>query len=130
MPVTLRLIGEPVIVSYIANPFIGHGQFRLENHGASAVAASIDAVWLELGESRKQLSDISAFDLDHDRPANPDSLTVEAESMIRFLVGFPRLAHEPPFGESAAVRLRVHSGGVQLQAVSPIKFVRRIPDRR
>ncbi len=122
-----QLIGEAVTVSYVADPSMGHGQFRLENHGDIAVIATVESAWLELGERRLSLDRISVFDLDKDRMVNPDSFEVGAKATMKFLIGFPAISYEPPFGESSAVGLRIRVNGNELKALSPIKFVRRIP---
>jgi hypothetical protein len=126
-PSELQLIGETVTISYVADPSMGHGQFRLENHGDTAVIATVESAWLELGGRRLPLDSISMFDLDKDRMASPDSFEVGAKATMKFLIGFPAISHEPPFGESSAVGLRMRVNGNELQALSPIKFVRRIP---
>jgi hypothetical protein len=122
-----QLIGETVTVSYVADPSVGHGQFRLENQGTTAVTASVESAWLEIGVYQQPLSGVTVFDLDQDQMVNPDSFKVGAGGTMRFLVGFPVVAHEPRFGESTAVGLRLTVNGAELTALSPIKFVRRIP---
>ena len=123
----LQLIGETVTVSYVANPSMSHGQFRLENHGAGNVTAAVESVWLELGEDRQPLPVFTLFDLDQDKIRNPESLTIDAGETIRFLIGFPVIVHEPRFGESTTVGLRIKVNGTVLETQSPIRFVRRIP---
>ena len=123
----LQLIGETVTVSYVADPSVGHGQFRLENRGAVAVMAAVESAWLELGAHRQPLAGITVYDLDQERMVNPASFRIDAEATVTFLVGFPRVAHEPRFGESSAVGLRLSVNGTELQALSPIAFVRRFP---
>ncbi|MBW2690367.1 MAG: hypothetical protein JRC99_10615 [Deltaproteobacteria bacterium] len=125
-----QLIGETVTVSYVADPSFGHGRFRLENHGAVAVTAAVKSAWLELGGFRQPLDDITVFDLDQDQMVNPESFKVEAEVTMTFLIGFARFAHEPRFGESTSVNLRIGVNGTELQALSPIEFVRRFPYMR
>lgn len=122
-----QLIGETVNVSYVANPSVGHGEFRLHNSGANAVTAAVHSVWLELGGRHKPIADVTVFDLDHDQTLNPTGFTVEAGVTMRFLAGFPVVAHEPRFGEKTAVGLQLKVNGAVLQAVSPVVFVRRIP---
>jgi hypothetical protein len=129
-PADLQLIGEPVPVSYVADPSVGYGQFRLENRGHKAVTAAVQSAWLELGARQQPLSDITVFDLDQELMVNPESYKVDAKAIVRFRVGFPRFAHEPRFGESSAVGLRLSVNSAELQAKSPIEFVRRIPRSR
>lgn len=123
----LQLTGETVTVSYVADPSMGHGQFRLENQGAVAVTAAVESASLEFGGHQQPLSGITVFDLDQDQMVDPDSFKVDAGKTMRFLVGFPVVAHEPRFGESIAVGLRLTVNGAELTALSPIKFVRRFP---
>ena len=63
-PSGLRLIGEIVTVSYVADPSVGHGQFRLENHDAGSVTAVVESGWLELGGQQQPLSGMTVFDVD------------------------------------------------------------------
>ena len=122
-----QLIGETVTVSYIVDPSVGHGQFRLENYGTAAVMAAIESAWLELGAHRQPLSGITVYNLDHEQMVNPESFKVDAGATMRFLVGFPEVVYEPRFGESTGVGLRLSADGVDLQALSPVVFVRRHP---
>lgn len=121
-----RLIGEAVTVSYVADPSVGHGRFRLENHESVAVTAAVESAWLELGALRQPLAGITVFDLDQDRMVDPAGFTVDAKATLTFLVGFPRVVYEPRFGESSAVGLRLTVNGTGQQALSPLVFVRRI----
>ncbi|MCM1565354.1 MAG: hypothetical protein NC238_05295 [Dehalobacter sp.] len=121
-----QLIGEKVTISYVVDPSVSYGKFRLENHTTGTVTASVKSVWLKLDEQQEPLSNITVFDLDKDRMVNPKSFTVDAYAIMNFLVGFPRIAYEPFFGESAAVCLRLSLNGTELKALSPIEFVRRL----
>ena len=122
-----QLIGEAVTVSYVADPSVGHGQFRLENHGDVAMMAVVKLAWLELGGRQQPLAGVTVFDLDQDQMMNPENFKVGVEATVTFLLGFSKVAYEPHFGESAAVGLRLRVNGTEIQALSPIKFVRRIP---
>lgn len=122
-----QLVGEAVTVSYAADPSVGYGRFRLENHEAVAVTAAVESAWLELGALRQPLAGVTVFDLDQDRMLDPARFTIAAKATLTFLVGFPRVAHEPRFGESSAVGLRLTVNGNGQQAVSPLVFVRRVP---
>lgn len=123
----IQLIGETVTVNYVANPSVGHGQFRLENGRAVAVTAAVEVAWLEFGGSRKPLVGITVFDLEQERMVDPDGFKVGAETTMMFLIGFPKVDYAPRFGESTAVGLRLSVNGTEIQALSSIKFVRRIP---
>lgn len=123
----LQLIGETVTVSYVANPSIGHGQFRLENHGTTRVMATVKSVFLELGEHRQPLAEITVFDLNQDRMVSPEGFEVNASEKLTLMIGFPKVDHEPAFGESIAVELQLNVNSDEIQAKSPIKFERRIP---
>lgn len=122
-----HLIGETVIVSYVADPSVGHGQFRLENRGAVAVVAAVESAWLEFGAHRQPLAEVTVFDLDQEQTVNPGGFKVEARATVTFMLGFPKVAYEPRFGESSAVGVRLSVNGAELQALSPIVFQRRIP---
>lgn len=122
-----QLVGETVTVSYVADPWVGHGRFRLENHDAVAVTATVESAWLELGGRRQPLAGITVFDLEQDKMVNPTGFRIDAKATLPFLVGFPRVVHVPRFGESGAVGLRLTVNGTELQALSPIVFIRLIP---
>jgi hypothetical protein len=122
-----QLIGETVTVSYVADPSVGHGQFRLENRGVVTVTAALESARLQLGAHRQPLVGITVYDLDQEQMVNPESFKVDVGTTMRFLVGFPKVAYEPRFGESTAVELLLKVDGATLQALSPIKFVRRVP---
>lgn len=122
----LRLIGEKVTVSYVADPILGYGQFRLENKGASVTGAVTEA-WLELGGERLSLSDITLYDRPLGKMVDPRNFEVGAGETVTFFLGFPQRVYEPRFGESTSVGLRLSVNGTELQALSPIEFVRRIP---
>jgi hypothetical protein len=126
----VQLIGETVTVSYVADPSIGRGQFRLENAQTAPITASVVSAWLELGDNQRPLTGISVFDLDHDQALDPDHFEVGAESTLRFLMGFPVVAYEPRFGEATAVGLRLNVDGTELTARSLIEFIRRLPLNR
>lgn len=126
---TFQLIGETVTVNYVADPSVGYGRFRLENREAVVATAAVESVWLELGERRHLLTDITVFDLDQEQTVNPAGFEVGAGATLVFLVGFPRIAYEPPFGESVAVGLRLCVNGTELGAKSSIQLVRRIRHR-
>ena len=125
----LRLTGETVTLNYLADPSLGHGQFRLENRGESSVSASVQSAWLEFGERRQPLEGITVYDLDQEQMVDPQNFKIEAKATLRFLVGFPAVAHEPAFGESTAVGVRMRVDGAEVEAQSPIKFIRRVPRR-
>jgi hypothetical protein len=124
-----QLIGETVIISYLANPSVGHGQFRLENPGDVVMTVTVEEAWLEFGGRRQVLSSITLFDLDQEQPLNPTGFTVDKKATVTFLLGFPSVTYEPRFGEPSAVGLRLGINGIHLHALSPLKFVRRIPHR-
>ena len=44
----LQLIGETVTVSYVADPSVGHGQFRLKNDGEIAQVVTVESAWYRL----------------------------------------------------------------------------------
>lgn len=123
----ILLIGETVNVNYIADPSVGYGRFRLENHGAIAVTAAVKSAWWEIEGHRRPLTSITVFDLNQDKMVDPQSFKVDAEATMTFLVGFPRVALEPSFGESIAVGLQLNVNGAEMQALSPIELVRRFP---
>lgn len=124
---SLQLIGETVTVSYVADPAVGYGQFRLKNHGTVDVIAAVQSVWLEIGEQRQTFAEVTVFDLEQDQMVNPQAFTVHASKELAFMVGFPRVNYEPSFGELSGVGLQLKVNDDELQALSPIRFERRIP---
>jgi hypothetical protein len=125
----LQLTGETVHLSYVADPSLGHGQFRLDNRGANPVSASVQSAWLEFGERRQPLAGVTVYDLEQERMVDPQNFKAEAKAIMSFLVGFPAVAHEPEFGESTSVGLRLRVNGADLEALSPVMFMRRVPKR-
>lgn len=122
-----RLAGETVTVSYVADPAIGRGEFRLTNGAESARTAAVLSAWLESGDGRQPLAGVSVFDLDREQGLPPEGFEVGARATLSFALGFPRVAREPRFGESLAVAVKLSVNGTELEARSPIKFIRRIP---
>jgi hypothetical protein len=122
-----RLLGEPVTVSYVADPCVSYGRFCLENQGDATVTATVQSSWLEFEKDRLPLTMITVFDVGQDRMVDPSEFRVGAAATMVFLVGFPRTPHEPQSGEHAAVGLRLSVDGSELEALSPIEFVRRFP---
>jgi len=122
-----HLAGQTVTVNYTADPKFGHGQFQLDNPTSTVLRASVDAAWLELGERRQTLEHVTLYDLDHETSVNPSGFQVEPQAVMNFLIGFPVIAHEPQFGQFTAVGLRLRMDDFKQEALSPIKFIRRIP---
>ncbi len=125
----VELTGEAVTVSGVADPAVSYGQFRLENHGQASEIASLGAVWLEVGERRQPLAQVTLFDVSHDQELEPGHFEIEPGTTINFLVGFPKVAYEARAGEFT-VCLELHVGGADLEARSPVTFVQRIPRGR
>lgn len=123
----LRLAGETVEISYVADPVIGHGQFRLENGGMNAVSATVESAWLTLGARQQPLTEVSVYVTGEEQTVDSQNFEVKAQAILNFLLGFPAVAYEPVFGESVAVGLRLQADGMELEAFSPITFVRRLP---
>ncbi len=121
------LTGEPVTIQYVADPRAGHGQFVLANPGSTPISAEVDALWFQAGEGRRPLPVASIFAPEDNRSLDPHTLRVEPGATLRFWVGFPAIAYEPPFGEAAAVGLRLRLGDTVLEARSPLQFLRRWP---
>jgi hypothetical protein len=121
------LTGEPVEISYVADPHVGRGEFVLANPGPAPLSASVETAWFEADAQRRPLSGVTVFDLDHDQTLDAHALRVEAGDTLRFWLGFPRIAYEPQVGEAAAVGLRLRAGDTLLEARSPVRFLRRWP---
>ncbi len=122
-----QFVGETITVSYTADPRVGHGQFRLENQSGTDALAAVEEAWVELGAERRPLSGVSVFVRELGHTVDARGFTVRARTTVTLLVGFPAIIHEPRFGESVAVGLRLRLDGRELQAVAPIQFERRIP---
>jgi hypothetical protein len=123
----IRLAGERVTVSYVADPQIGHGQFTFENHGAVAETATIEKAWLRTGNNVTQLSGVTVFDIERERSLDPAKIELPPGASVRFYVGFPAVAWEPRFGETCEVGIRTWVGEVRFEAASEVVMERRIP---
>ena len=78
---------------------------------------------------RRALSDITVYDLGIERMVDPNGFGVDGGEVLEFLVGFPRRTYVPRFGELTYVQVVLSVEGVELEARSEIRFVRRIPKR-
>lgn len=125
-----QLMGETVTVSYVADPSISYGQFRLTNPGPLAFNATVKSAWLELAEQHQPLTEVSVFDTDQDTEISSKGFEVKAESTLNFLIGFPKIKYELHSRDVVAVHLQLSVNGIELQALSQIKFERRIPLNR
>ena len=123
----VSLTGAAVDISYVADPAIGHGEFRLSNAGDAPIFAAVTVAWLELGDQRKPLHQLTVFDLAQEHMVNPQHFQVGPKATLGFLLGFPSMPYEPRFGESAAVGVKLTANGTEVTATSPLKFVRRMP---
>ena len=102
----IRIVGEPVVVSYLADPVISRGRFRLENHGTSTAQTAVELAWVRIGEQRQDLSHISLFDVDTDRQLDPNQIEVAPGEIVTFLLGFPRIPYRQEGNEvSVGIRL-------------------------
>lgn len=122
----IRLTGEPVSISYTADPVIGHGHFRLENNGARTTIASVESASLALGGKTQTLSAIRVFDRKQGREIDSGNIEVPGVSATEFYVGFPAVEWEPRFGEGGSIVVSVRIGDVLLEATSELQFERRI----
>jgi hypothetical protein len=123
----VSLTGETVNISYVSDPAIGHGEFRLNNAGDTPIVAAVSAAWLELGDQHKPLAQFTVFDLAQEHMVDPHHVEVGPKTSLGFLLGFPSMSYEPRFGESAAVGVKLTANGTEVTAMSPLKFIRRIP---
>jgi hypothetical protein len=115
-----------VTISSIDVTGVGRGEFTLDNDGDEPVAARVAEAWLDLGGERQTLSDFSLYDLDGEQPVEGDEVSVDARSTLHFALGFPRVAVAGS-GAGVAVGARVVAGGDELEAASPIRLERRMP---
>ena len=126
-PADVLLVGKTVTVSYVADPFFSRGEFRLENHSPVTVKAAVESAWLDVGEERQSLSVTTVFDHAKGEALDLKGFEVEATSTLSFALGFPIVYFDPPLGVSVSVGLRLILNGLELEAQSPIRFIRRIP---
>ncbi|HLK92769.1 MAG TPA: hypothetical protein VKZ18_22950 [Polyangia bacterium] len=125
---TFTVKGEPVTMSFVDDPAIGHGKFRLVNHGAARIVAVVERAWFETSEAApRELSPLLPYDDDHDRSLDPSRIEVPPGATLNLSIGFPRLAYTPRDGEECAIRLRVKVGAAVREARSPLVLIRRIP---
>lgn len=120
----MKLTGEPVTVSGVADLTAGHGRFRLE--AEEPAHAVVDSAWLEVGDRTQPLTPATVFDVDRGVAQDPGGFEV-APGTLTFLLGFPAVANQARAGEHTSVGLRLSVGGETLEARSPITFERRIP---
>jgi hypothetical protein len=124
------LIGEMVTISYLTDPSLGYGQFRLENPTAKVLNARVEDAWLEIGDRRQSLENVSIFDRVGNQPVDPKSFNVAAGAELSFLLNFLPVACNPRFGETYTVGLRIKANGAEVEALSSIQLVRRMPRER
>ena len=125
---TFTLTGQPVTISFLTDPAIGQGEFRLVNQGGARIVVVVEGAWFETSEAApRPLSPLSAYDDDHNRPLDPSRIEIPPGATSSFSIGFPRLAYTPRDGEECAIRLRVKVGTTVREARSPLVLVRRLP---
>lgn len=125
----IRVTGEPVVVSYLADPRISRGRFRLENDGDSTARTAVELAWVRIGGQRQHLVHISLFDVDTDQQLDPNQLEVAPGEIVTFLVGFPRIPYHEADSE-VSVGIRLTGSPTPVEAESPIQLIRRIPPTR
>lgn len=125
-PADIRVIGEPVVVSYLADPAISRGRFRLENHGDSTARTAVDLAWVRIGGQRQPLAHISLFDVETDQPLDPSQLAVAPGEIVTFLLGFPRIPYQQAGGE-VCVGIRLTGSPTPVEAESSVRLIRRRP---
>lgn len=125
----IRIIGEPITVSYLTDPAISRGRFRLENHGNSTAQAAVELAWVRIGQQRQHLSHISLFDVNTDQQLDPHQLEVAPGEIVTFLLGFPRIPYRQE-GNEVSVGIRLAGSQTPIEAESPIQLIRRIPPGR
>jgi hypothetical protein len=121
----VRLSGETVTISYIADPAVGHGQFLIDNQSNKSINAKVEEIWLDLGNSQQPLQPVTIYDMSQEKALNPKDFSILPKAVLNFLVGFPQVMHEPHFGETCSVFLKLVINGTELTARSPIRFERR-----
>lgn len=97
----IQLTGETVTISYVANPAMARGQYKLTNSGDNAVEISVHAVWVELGGRRQALNDFSVYDRKLEQTLNPQKFTLDAKSTMNFFIGFPKFSYEHTLAKKA-----------------------------
>jgi hypothetical protein len=125
----IRIVGEPVVVSYLTDPVISRGRFRLENHGNSTAQTAVELAWVRIGQQRRDLSHISLFDVDTDRQLDPNQIEVAPGEIVTFLLGFPRIPYKQE-GNEVSVGIRLAGSLTPIETESPVRLIRRIPRTR
>jgi hypothetical protein len=123
----VKLIGETVTVSFVSDPALARGQFRLENHGSEPLRCAVETAWLDINGQRRSLNDITVYDLTLDQSVPPGEFALPGGASMSFLLGFPRIGYEPQFGASVYVGLSLQVNNKSLQAESSVRFEQRIP---
>ncbi len=121
----LQLTGGTVTVSTPDARKVSQGLFRLENQEAAQFHGSFNLAWLEFGSGRQVLlPEVIVYELSLGQPLDPQGFTIGAQASLHIEVNFEESPYEPDFGECTAVGLRLEVGGVVLEALSPVEFVR------
>ncbi len=122
----LQLTGETVIVNTPGACKVAQGIFRLENREAAPLPVAVNVAWVEFGNGwQLLLPDFAVYDLAQGLPLDPRRFTIGAQASLPIKIDFVQPAYEPDFGEWTAVGLRLEAGGVWLEALSSVEFVRR-----
>lgn len=122
----IHLVGETIVVTYVADPVVSRGQFRLENHGTSAAFVAVESAWVRMGGRQQPLPQVFLFDVDADQQLDPSRLRVAPGQQVTFLLGFAGVPYLPP-ADDVVVGLRLSGPPASIEAESPVQFVRRIP---
>jgi hypothetical protein len=123
----IQVIGEAVFASYLADPVVSRGQFRVENRGSSTVRAAVESAWLRIDGRRQVLDHVSLFDIDTDRQLDPKNVDIEPGQVMTFWLGFRPLPHQQRAREVAVGIRLAGASPTPIEAESPVHLVRRIP---
>lgn len=121
----IHIQGQKVSRSYLSDPHVANGDFRIANRGTDSVRIHIDAVWLRLGKTRQKMEGISVFDKDREITVT-DPFTVQPHSELSVSVGFPRVPVTDTQTE-IYVEAAFAVQGKTIKAESPIELVQRKP---
>lgn len=121
----IALMGIEVTESFLSDPRIRHGEFRLENGGNAAISADVEAVRLQTGEESRAFETWHLLDVGTGQPIE-GAIEVPPDSAVQFLLSFETVPYQPRMG-AVALHCSIAAGDSTYEAASPIRIINRIP---
>ena len=125
----LKLTGDTVVISKVADHRIGRGEFRLLNPGTAIAKVQVVGAWLQIGEEVSTMSPLHFFPKGATESVPASQFKVAAGDELSFSISFPPVPVNAAGSDPCSVRLQLQADGQELNASSPVNLVRRIPRR-